>query len=124
MVSWRDKCIEYPNIMFGRALANSRKRALKKGISFELDKPYIIELFNNQNGKCFYSGVKLNIVKESENMMHDPLKMTLDCIDPSLGYTKDNVVWCAYCVNAFKQKMSIDQMVSICDQIIKTSTKR
>ena len=45
MGQWRNKCIEYPNIMFGRALANSRKRALKKQIDFNLDREYIIELF-------------------------------------------------------------------------------
>lgn len=122
MGQWRNKCIEYPNIMFGRALANSRKRALKKQIDFNLDREYIIELFKDQEGKCYYSGIPLNIVKKSAETIHDPLKMTLDCIDPKKGYTRGNVVWCAYCVNAFKQKMNINQMVDICKKIVKTSS--
>jgi hypothetical protein len=118
---WRQKCIEYPNIMFGRALINSRKRASKKGLNFDIDKEFILNLFDKQGGKCFYSGVSLNIVKEDSSTFHDPLKMTLDCIDPKLGYTRGNVVWCAYCVNAFKQKMPANQMFEICKGIIKTS---
>ena len=122
MGQWRNKCIEYPNIMFGRALANSRNRALKKQIDFNLDRDYIIKLFKDQSGKCYYSGIELNIVKKNADTIHDPLKMTLDCIDPKKGYVRGNVVWCAYCVNAFKQKMNIGQMVDICKKIVKTSS--
>jgi hypothetical protein len=122
MGDWRNKCMEYPNIMFGRALANSRNRAKKRGIDFDLSREYIKSLFDEQDGKCYYSGIPLNIVKESAEAVHDPLKMTLDCIDPAKGYIKGNVVWCAYCVNAFKQKMNTDQMVEICKEIVKTSS--
>lgn len=122
MGAWREKCILYPSIMFGRALSLSKKRAAKRGLDFNISKDYILDLFREQDGKCFYSGVSMNIVKEDGEIFHDPLKMTLDCIQPSLGYTKGNVVWCAFCVNSFKQKMSIDQMVSICNGIIKNSS--
>lgn len=114
--------MEYPNIMFGRALANSRKRALKKGLDFDLDREFIINLFNEQGGRCYYSDISLNVVKGSAETFHDPLKMTLDCIVPDLGYTKGNVVWCAYCVNALKQKMNINEMVDICRKIVKKSS--
>ena len=108
--------------MFGRALNSSRKRAIRRDLDFDISKDYILKLFQDQGGKCFYSGLNLNIVKGDGDVFHDPLKMTLDCIDPALGYTKGNVVWCAFCVNAFKQKMSVDQMVSICNGIVKTSS--
>jgi hypothetical protein len=108
--------------MFGKALGNARNRAKKKGIPFELTREYIIELFEKQNGKCYYSGLQLNIVKTNKDRTHDPLKMSLDCVDPELGYTKGNVVWCAYCVNALKLKMSKEEMINICRHIVKRAS--
>jgi hypothetical protein len=52
-------------------------------------------------------------VKEKKEL-HDPYKMTLDCLDPSKGYTSDNIVWCLYCVNSFKQRMQKKEMMQIC----------
>ena len=118
-ISWRQKCLEYPNIMFGRAVANARSRALKKGIPFELTRSDIIKMFEDQNGECYYSGLPLSVVKSDATRTHDPFKMTLDCVDPDLGYVSGNVVWCAYCVNALKLKMSKESMVNICRAVVK-----
>lgn len=117
--SWRQKCLNYPNIMFGRAVANARSRAAKKGIAFELDREYVMNMFEKQGGKCYYSDIKLNVVKSDADRTHDPFKMSLDCVDPSLGYVKGNVVWCAYCVNALKLKMSEERMTDVCRAIVK-----
>ena len=124
MYTWREKCLEYPSIMFGRAVANARTRALKKNIPFDITKDYIVSLFEDQKGRCFYSDIELSIVKKDESKTHDPFKMSLDCIDPDLGYVRGNVVWCAYCVNALKLKMSIDDMVGVCRSIVKTADKQ
>jgi hypothetical protein len=116
---WRLRCKKYPNLMFGKALSNAKRRAAKRKLPFEIDKEYIINLYESQSGRCYYSDIPLRIVKESESKMHDNFKMTLDCIDHSLGYTKGNVVWCAYCVNSFKQDMKKDDMIKICISIMK-----
>jgi hypothetical protein len=121
---WRQKCLSYPNIMFGRAVANARGRALKKDIPFDLTRDDVMEMFEEQDGKCFYSGIKMNIVKSDALKTHDPFKMSLDCVDPSLGYVKGNVVWCAYCVNALKLKMSKEAMTDVCRAIVKKADLR
>jgi hypothetical protein len=109
--------------MFSEALRKARSRADKREVPFNIDKEYLISLFKDQEGKCYYSGVQLNIVKKKTGVINDPMKMTLDCIEPGVGYIKGNVVWCAYCVNVFKQKMSVSEMVQICGGIIKTSSE-
>ena len=118
-VGWRQKCLNYPNIMFGRAVANARSRAAKKGLPFELTRDEIMSMFEEQDGRCFYSDIKLNVVKSDASRTHDPFKMSLDCVDPTLGYVKSNVVWCAYCVNALKLKMSKESMIGVCRSIVK-----
>tara|TARA_Y100001970_G_C13483638_1_gene485594 strand:- start:64 stop:444 length:381 start_codon:yes stop_codon:yes gene_type:complete len=116
---WRQKCLNYPNIMFGRAVSNARNRALKKNIPFDLTRDDVMKMFDDQDGRCYYSGLKLNVVKADASRTHDPFKMSLDCVDPNLGYVKGNVVWCAYCVNALKLKMSEDSMIAVCRAIVK-----
>ena len=66
LVAWKEHLRKYPNIMFGRALRSARIRAKKRGIEFNLDKKYIMDLYNEQDGKCYYSGVKMNIMKSNE----------------------------------------------------------
>jgi len=105
--------------MFGRAVQNARNRAKKRGIPFGLSKSYIVDLFEEQRGRCYYSDIELNVVKENKDRTHDPFKMSLDCVEPDLGYVKGNVVWCAYCVNALKLKMSKEDMINVCRHIVK-----
>jgi len=118
-IGWRQKCLNYPNIMFGRAVANARSRALKKGLPFDLTRDEVMDMFEEQGGRCYYSDILLNVVKSDASRTHDPFKMSLDCVDPSLGYVKGNVVWCAYCVNALKLKMSKESMIEVCRSIVK-----
>ena len=121
LAAWKEHLKKYPNIMFGRALRSARIRAQKRGIEFNLDKQYIMDLYNEQDGRCYYSGVKMNIMKSNEDNFHDPMKMSLDCVDHSKGYVKGNVVWCAYCVNALKLKMSTSEMVDVCRGVVKVA---
>ncbi len=104
--------------MFRKALQGARRRARKKNLPFCLDIPTIRDVFTKQNGNCFYSGIKMNIVKNQNNQLHDEFKMTIDCIDPNLGYSKENVVLCLYCINSFKQRMKKDQMFDICIKML------
>lgn len=121
--SYRQKCLSYPNIMFGKAVQNAGYRAERKGVPFEISKEYVINLFKDQGGRCFYSDIEMNIVKKNESRTHDPFKMSLDCVIPELGYVEGNVVWCAYCVNALKLKMSAHDMIGVCRNIVKKADK-
>lgn len=119
--SWTLRCKKFPNLMFGKALSNARKRAKKRGVSFEIDRNYLIELYESQSGNCYYSGIPLNVIKNDSAKVHDEMKMTLDCINPKLGYIKGNVVWCSYSVNSFKQNLSKEEMIRICISILQNN---
>ena len=117
---WRERCLKAPNLMFGKALNNAKLRASKRSLPFNLTREYITNLFDSQDGKCYYSGIKMNIVKSNVFKVHDPFKMTLDCVDPKLGYIEGNVVWCLYCINALKLEMSKEEMFDVCSKIAQT----
>jgi hypothetical protein len=106
--------------MFQKALRAAARRAAKKHLPFELELSDVVNQYSNQGGRCFYSGIDMNISKNSKEL-HDPYKMTLDCKDSAVGYTKDNVVFCIYCINSFKQKMTQLEIKEICKKVIEYS---
>lgn len=110
--------------MFGSSLRKAKSRASKRGLPFNITREHIIKLFEDQGRKCYYSGINLNIVKTDASRVHDPLKMSLDCVIPEKGYVEGNVVWCAYCVNSFKLKMPVEDMINICRKIIKKADEK
>tara|TARA_B100000131_G_C17968007_1_gene553188 strand:- start:462 stop:857 length:396 start_codon:yes stop_codon:yes gene_type:complete len=120
-ILWRDRCLRHPNIMFGTALKNARKRANKRSIPFDISREYIIKLFEKQLGRCYYSGMDMNVVKKDPNTTIDPFKMTLDCLEPDKGYVEGNVVWCAYCINSMKQRMTKSELINICKAVVNFS---
>jgi hypothetical protein len=103
---------------FKKAFCGARRRAKRKHLPFKITLDEMISQFMNQDGRCFYSGLELRIIKNNKDILHDPYKMTLDCRDPSFGYVKENIVWCIYCVNSFKQKMSKEELINICKNIV------
>lgn len=119
--SWNARCNDNPDIMFKKALSNAKKRSKEKDLKIDIDLDYIKELYKKQSGKCYYSGLPINIVKKSEKNLHDNFKMTLDRLNSDLGYIKGNVVWCAYCINSFKLNMSREDMINICNSIVNNS---
>lgn len=62
---------------------------------------YLRYLYKKQNGKCFYSGVKMKL---SSELSRDPLLMSVDRFNTSLGYINGNVVLCCLGMNLLKGK--------------------
>ena len=62
---------------------------------FDIDEQFISELYEKQNGKCFWFGVNL----KPSNVAKYPWQPSLDRLDREKGYTKDNVVLACYTAN-------------------------
>lgn len=94
----------------------SIKSACKaKGIKFDLEVQELLDLWNEQQGRCYYSNLEMK-AEGKVNGMQGWFSPSLDRKDPAIGYTRDNVVWCCFCVNSFKQSMTEKQF----KQLLKT----
>ncbi len=70
------------------------------GLLCDLDYGYMINLWFAQCGLCYYSKLPMcGVAKNGRAVWNSP---SIDRLVPSLGYTKNNVVWCVMSVNAFK----------------------
>jgi hypothetical protein len=73
-------------------LVNSTKhRAKKQEIEYNLDKEFIIDLYNKQDGKCSKTKLPFVINNCLRSEGKGPWAASIDRIDSNKGYTKDNV---------------------------------
>lgn len=83
-------------------IKNKINRCKNSGIAFELDLDYCLDMWNNQNGLCFYTDIPMTFGKKL-------FSASLDRIDSSLGYVDGNVVWCCIGINYCKNNSPIDE---------------
>lgn len=94
----------------------------KKTPHSNLETDYLVDLFNNQNGLCYYTNAPMIIGGDRSKELNDFL--SLDKLDPIKGYMKGNVVWCTYLVNTVKQSMNETEFYSFLELILKIKNDR
>jgi hypothetical protein len=110
-----------------RTLVNGAKaRAKKKGIDFNLTIDWVEEKLNN--GRCEVSGTPFYIKPYSAKSII-PIKIhphspSLDQIEPSGGYTMDNVQIVCDQVNKFKGDRHITSMIVIAKNLLNEYERR
>lgn len=125
MKDYTRSCITKSTEAYCKHLTNQlRHRAKKANISFNLITQDLIDTWNKQNGKCYYSGVTLDLSlqTQSRNSPHR-LFPSLDRQIPQLGYVKNNIIWCTYVVNRMKSDLSHKEFVDFCNLVTGTFKK-
>lgn len=95
-----------------RALSNIKRRAKQKGLDFDLELEDIIGI-----EYCPVLGLKLERAMGSGGKPNSP---SVDRIDPSKGYTKDNIQVLSQLANNMKQDATPEQLLMFADWIYKT----
>ena len=88
----------------------------------DFDSKFILEKI--LNGKCEVTGIKFDFGKRNKGAFQharNPWVPSLDRIDSSKPYTKDNVQMVIYMYNACKSKFSHEDVVKFCKQMAKVS---
>ena len=78
-----DNSIKFKNWLESFFL-NLKKHCKVDDIDIDIDIDFLMNLWNNQNGKCYYSGISIYFDQELA---------LLERLDPTKGYIKGNVVW-------------------------------
>jgi hypothetical protein len=89
-------------------LGKCRERKRQKGSDFDIDLPYLKNLWEKQCGICPYTGLKM--VLPNSTLEHSKCrslkKASLDRIDPTKGYLRGNVEFVCLIVNFAKNAYS------------------
>ena len=92
------------------------RRCKRRGKEVDITLEDLKEIFEQQQGICVYSKVKLKHIVLGE--LCEPIyTASLDRIDSSKGYVKDNIQFVSVAMNHLKNKMSHEEMLQAIEVI-------
>ncbi len=89
-----------------RSIRKLRVRSKEQDLFIDLTSEQFCEIYKKQEGKCFYTNVKLSFQSDSKSNE----KISVDKIIPAKGYTLDNVVLCSVRANTIKSNCSLEEL--------------
>lgn len=72
----------------------------------DIDASFLEELLQKQEGKCYWFGVPLNVEKHNNNDFFNP---SVDRLDNSKGYVKDNIVLSSRMANYARNNLTVEE---------------
>ena len=96
--------------LFVTAISDSRKRARKTGMEWDLCEQQLVELLDRQKGRCAMSGVALDVVRDGGNPL---FYVSIDRVDNDGGYTVNNVQLTCRGVNYMKNRWTDEQAMEL-----------
>jgi hypothetical protein len=97
-----------------RLLHGSKTRASSKALPFNLTLKYLKELYEEQEGLCAVTNKPFCFTAHPTKHVADKDSVSLDRIDPELGYTKRNVRFVTFQVNCAKGFYTDEEFYEMC----------
>jgi DNA adenine methylase len=79
-------------------------------------------LYLKQNGKCALSGTDIEFARTKQEYLQGKTTASLDRINSSSGYTKNNVQWVHKWINKMKSNHSQERFLSLCANVCNYQT--
>lgn len=98
-----------------------KTRAKAENLPFDITHDYLWTLYEKQEKKCFYTGILMQL---SNTNAQKAFSVSVDKINPRLGYTKGNIVFCCNIVNTMKLTMLQKDFFDICRKILNHSSQK
>lgn len=95
---------------FTSSLRRMRKKNVVNGIGFDVSAEFLIELYEEQEGKCFYTDIFMEIPSYGEKNGRNAHGPSIDKIIPELGYVEGNLVLCTVRSNLMKSNCTLEEM--------------
>ena len=94
-----------PGTVLQKIKWNAKRRS--RDLEVNIDAEYLNDLWEKQDGKCYFSGRQL-VISETASV---------DRTDSNLGYIKGNVQWVHKDVNKAKMELSSSDFITLCQEI-------
>jgi hypothetical protein len=97
-------------------LSRIQDQAKRRKKSCDLTLEQLDSIFEAQDGKCYYTGDILDINYTSGYILKRS-NLSIDRIDNSKGYTKDNIVLCTIRANVGRGTSTQEEFISMCRKV-------
>jgi len=87
----------------------ARNNARKQGVPFDLPVTHLEALWEQQEGKCLYTGTELTWASDRADTA-----ISLDRRVPAEGYVEGNVVLACWAFNRMKQNFTFEELAGYC----------
>ncbi len=105
---------------FRQHLLNIRRHSKKTNRVIEITLEDLRELWIKQEGRCPYTGWNLvNYTTCACNLKFTPDRASVDRIDSSKGYTKDNIQFVSLMAQFAKNSFDEKQLLDFCKDVVK-----
>lgn len=94
-------------------LATSRNVAIRRKHDFDLDIEYMYNLWDNQNGNCYYTNIPMLKTFNKKS----PYQVSIDRIDSNKGYIKGNVCLCCLSINFAKNSFTMEEIMKFINDL-------
>lgn len=98
-----------------QALKGTRRRSKEKNMYNDLTLDYVMYLWEKQCGKCALTGIQMTY-KFYEGRVNTNL--SIDRIDSTKGYSKDNVQLVCMAANQMKNDLSMCEFIELCEAVL------
>ena len=92
-------------------------RARDKEVGEDVDEDYLLEVWNEQQGRCPYSGQELILKPHRNRGIRIPNQASVDRIDSSLGYIRGNIEFVSLIANMAKNVWSKNDVIEFCKEV-------
>lgn len=121
---------EYRNKIIGGnpSIIYSKKKfnAIADNIEFKITRNDFVDWYNSKELKCTYCGIKIEDIEKNRHLMPNIniVRLTIDRIDNSKGYEKDNIcLSCARCNLIKSNFFTEEEMKEIGEKYVKIKWK-
>lgn len=104
-----------------QALKAAKRRAKENNKYIDIDLEYLFYLWNIQNGRCALTGDQMTYEFYKGRVNSN---LSIDRIDSSKGYSKDNVQLVCMVANQMKNDLSINELLVLCNKIIQNNKNK
>lgn len=101
--------------VLNQRLLGASERASKQNLSFNLTLEYLLNLWENQGGKCALSGIPMSYERYKGRI---PTNVSIDKINANEGYIQGNVQLVCMACNQIKSDWSEKTMYIFCKRIV------
>lgn len=111
-----------PSSLLQALLTQCKFRAKKRGMEFDLTFDWANTKLEEQGGKCAISGVEMIASNAPAKSRSHKFTATIDRIDSTKGYTKDNVQLVTYIANICKNAFTMEDVMEFAVNVVRTNS--
>jgi hypothetical protein len=112
--------LKYLNTLEGYLKSTVQHAKNRKKHSFDIDYEYVLEIYNNQKGKCRYTKQVLTHELGKGKIVTN---LSLDRIDSNKGYIKGNVQLVCNVINLMKTNSKEIDFLNLCQLVVNNNNK-